>query len=56
MFPLVSPLDEDDEGQFEGDDDEDEDRGRRMVSESPVNKIEPIPETKAFFIFSHNNQ
>ena len=44
-----------DGGQFEFEEDE-TDRLRRMISESPVNKILPIPESSAFFLFNHDNQ
>ena len=46
-------VDEDD-GQFEPEED-DTDKARRMASESPLNKIVPIPDGSAFFIFSSHN-
>ncbi len=49
------PLSDDDEGQFELEEDE-EDRQRRAISESPVNKVQPIPDATSFFILKPENQ
>ena len=46
-------VDEDD-GQFEPEED-DVDKSRRMASESPLNKIVPIPEGTSFFVFAQHN-
>lgn len=46
-------LDEDD-GQFEEEEDG-VDKSRRMASESPVNKVVPIPEGTSFWIFTYDN-
>ena len=45
---------EEDDGQFEPMED-DTDKARRMASESPLNKVIPIPEGTAFFIFTQDN-
>jgi len=47
-------LDEED-GQFEPEED-DVDKARRMASESPLNKIVPIPEGTSFFVFAQDSQ
>ena len=54
---LLSPrsVPDDDEGQFEPEEDE-TDRNRRMESESPMNKVQPIPDATAFFILQPQNQ
>lgn len=32
------------------------DKQLRATSESPINKIEPLPEASAFFVFTRDNQ
>ena len=46
---------EEDDGQFEPEEDQ-VDKTRRMASESPLNKVIPIPEGSSFFIFSKDNK
>ena len=45
---------DDEEGQFEPDETK-ADKERRMMSESPINKVMPIPEYSALFVFSYDN-
>ena len=52
---LSLSLSDDDGGQFEPEEDE-ADKMRRMVSESPINKIMPIPEGSSFFLFAQHNK
>ena len=47
----MADADEDD-GQFEPEED-DTDKARRMASESPLNKIVPIPDGTSFFVFAN---
>ena len=46
---------EEDDGQFEPIEDE-VDQKRRFASESPVNKVMPIPEGTSFFCFAQDNK
>ena len=50
---VVADADEDD-GQFEPEED-DTDKARRMASESPLNKIVPIPDGTSFFVFASDS-
>ena len=52
--PFLYSLDEDD-GQFEPEEEE-VDKQRKLGSESPINKVMPIPEGSAFWVFSKDNQ
>jgi len=45
---------DDEDGQFEPMEDKG-DKERRMMSESPVNKVMPIPEYSSFFVFSYDS-
>ena len=45
---------DDEEGQFEPDETK-ADKERRMMSESPINKVMPIPEYSALFVFGYDN-
>ena len=42
-------ISEDEEGQFE------QSEAPRMMSESPVNKTQPLPEARSLFLFSQDN-
>ena len=46
---------EEDDGQFEPEEEE-VDKARRVASESPINKVVPIPEGSAFWVFAQDNQ
>jgi len=60
MDPYFNELDydqyaeDDEEGQFEPDETK-ADKERRMMSESPINKVMPIPEYSALFVFGYDN-
>ena len=54
MTDTINQFADDEEGQFEPSEDK-HDKERRMMSESPVNKIMPIPEYSSFFIFHHES-
>ncbi len=45
---------DEDEGQFEPEEDA-VDKTRRMASESPINKIVPIPEGTSFWVFAQDS-
>lgn len=49
-FPAFDISDNEEEGQFEPSVD-----APRMMSESPINKSQPLPEARSLFIFSHEN-
>ena len=54
IFIFFHHFTDDEEGQFEPTLD-DSDKERRMMSESPLNKTQPLPEARALFIFSSEN-
>jgi len=49
-FPAFDISDNEEEGQFEPSVD-----ATRMMSESPLNKSQPLPEARSLFIFSNEN-
>lgn len=54
-MPFLSYLADEDDGQFEPEED-DIDKQRRMASESPLNKVVPIPDGISLWLFKNDSQ
>ena len=49
IYIFIFKISEEEEGQFE------QSEAPRMMSESPVNKTQPLPEARSLFLFSQDN-